>query len=53
MDYNYGIRHENWRWIKETFKTVMRMWCEDCSCNSKMGEEQDDEESCGFEGGYS
>jgi hypothetical protein len=49
MDYNYGFRHKNWRWFKEnTFKTVMATWR-----NSKMGEEQDDEESWGFEGGYS
>ncbi len=38
---------------KKTFKTVMGMWHEDSSHNSKMGEEQDDEESWGFEGGYS
>jgi hypothetical protein len=38
---------------KKTFKTVMGMWREDSSRNSKMGEEQDDEESWGFEGGYS
>jgi hypothetical protein len=31
----------------------MGMWCEDSSHTSKMGEEQDDEESWGFEGGYS
>jgi hypothetical protein len=31
----------------------MGMWREDSSHNSKMGEEQDDEESWGFEGGYS
>jgi hypothetical protein len=31
----------------------MRTWHEDTSCNSKMGEWQDDEESWGFEGGYS
>jgi hypothetical protein len=31
----------------------MGMWHEDSSCNSKMREEEDDEESWGFEGGYS
>ncbi len=31
----------------------MGTWREDSSHNSKMGEEQDDEESWGFEGGYS
>jgi hypothetical protein len=31
----------------------MGMWCEDSSRNSKMGEEQNDEESWGFEAGYS
>ncbi len=30
---------------KKTFKTVMGMWREDSSRNSKMGEEQDDEEN--------
>jgi hypothetical protein len=29
---------------KKTFKTVMGTWHEDSSCNSKMGEKQDDEE---------
>jgi hypothetical protein len=29
MDYNYRIRHEDRRWFKEEFKTVMGMWCED------------------------
>ncbi len=29
------------------------MWREDTSCNLKKGEGQDDEESWGFEGGYS
>ncbi len=29
------------------------MWREDSSHNSKMAEEQDDEESWGFEDGYS
>jgi hypothetical protein len=38
---------------KKAFKTVMGTWCEDSSCNSKIGEEQNDEESWGFEGGYS
>ncbi len=31
----------------------MGTWREDSSCNLKMGKEQDDEESWGFEGGYS
>jgi hypothetical protein len=31
----------------------MGMWREDSSRDLKMGEEQDDEESWGFEGGYS
>jgi hypothetical protein len=34
-------------------KAVMGTWREDCSHNSKMGEEKDDEESWGFKGGYS
>jgi hypothetical protein len=38
---------------KKTFKTVMGTWHEDSSHNLKMGEEQDDEESWGFESGYS
>ncbi len=38
---------------KKTFKTVMETWCEDSSRNLKMVEEQDDEESWGFEGRYS
>jgi hypothetical protein len=38
---------------KKTFKTVMGVWRENSSRNLKMGEEQDDEESWGFEGGYS
>jgi hypothetical protein len=38
---------------KKTFKTVTGTWHEDSSRISKMGEEQDDEESWGFEGGYS
>ncbi len=38
---------------KKTFKTVMGMWREDSLCNLNMEEEQDDEESWGFEGGYS
>ncbi len=38
---------------KKTFKTVIGTWHEDTSCNSSMGEEQDDEESWGFEGGHS
>ncbi len=37
----------------KTLKTVIGMWHEDSSRNSKIGEEQDDEESWGFEGGYS
>jgi hypothetical protein len=31
----------------------MGTWCEDSSQTSKMGEKQDDEETRGFEGGYS
>jgi hypothetical protein len=38
---------------KKTFKTVMGTWREDSSPNLKMGEEQDDEKSWGFEGGSS
>ncbi len=38
---------------KKTFKTVMGKWREDSSHNSKMGEEQDDEETWGLDGGYS
>jgi hypothetical protein len=38
---------------KKTSKTVRGTWREDSSHNSKMGEEQDDEESWGFEGRYS
>jgi hypothetical protein len=38
---------------KKTFKTVTGMWCEDSSRHLKIEEEQDDEESWGFEGGYS
>ncbi len=38
---------------KKIYKTVIGMWHEDSSHNLKMGEEQDDEESWGFEGGYS
>jgi hypothetical protein len=38
---------------KKTFKTVMGTWYEDSSHYLKMGEEQDDEESWGFGGGYS
>jgi hypothetical protein len=30
----------------------MATWCEDTPLNSKKGESNDDEESCGFEGGY-
>jgi hypothetical protein len=44
MDYNYSIRHKNWR---------LGTWREESSHNSKRGEEQDDEESWGIEGGYS
>ncbi len=53
MDYNYGIRNKNWRWFKDTSETVMGTWHDDSSRNLKMWEEQDDEESWGFEGGYS
>jgi hypothetical protein len=45
MDYNYGSRHKDWRWIKEK--------CEDFSQTLKMGEKQDDEEMWRLEGGYS
>jgi hypothetical protein len=38
---------------KKTFKAVMGTWHEDSSRNLKVGEEQDDQESWGFEGGYS
>ncbi len=38
---------------EKTFKTVVGTWREDSSYNSKMGEEQDDEETWGLEGGYS
>jgi hypothetical protein len=38
---------------KKTFRTVVGMWREDSSRKLKMGEEQDDEKSWGFEGGYS
>ncbi len=38
---------------RKMFKTDIGVWREDNSHNSKMGEEQDDEESWGFEGGYS
>jgi hypothetical protein len=37
----------------KTSKTVMGTWHEDCSRNLKIGEEQGDKESWGFEGGYS
>ncbi len=37
---------------KKTFKTVMAMWCEETLHNSKKVESHD-EESWGFEGGYS
>ena len=53
MDYNYGIRHKDWRWLKKTFKTVMGSWHEDSTQTLKMGEKQDDEETWGLEGGYS
>jgi hypothetical protein len=39
--------------LKTTFQTVMATWREDSSQTSKMGEKQDDEETWGFEGGYS
>jgi hypothetical protein len=38
---------------EKTFKTVMGRWREDSSQTSKMGEEQDDEETWGLECGYS
>ncbi len=38
---------------KKTFQTVMGSWHEDFSQTLKMGEKQDDEETWGFEGGYS
>jgi hypothetical protein len=38
---------------KKTFTTVLAAWHEDTSRNSKKGQGQDDEESWGFEGGYS
>jgi hypothetical protein len=38
---------------KKTFQTKMGSWCEDISQTLKMGEKQDDEETQGFEGGYS
>jgi hypothetical protein len=38
---------------RKKIKTVMGTWREDSSCNLRMGEEQDDEESWGFEVGYS
>ncbi len=53
MDFNYGSRHKDWRWIKKTFQTVMGSWCEDISRTLKMGEKQVDEETWGLEGGYS
>jgi hypothetical protein len=53
MDYNYGSRHKDWRWIRETLQTVMGSWHEDFSQTSMMGEKQDDEETWGLEGGYS
>jgi hypothetical protein len=54
MDYNYGSRHKDWRWIKgNIFQTVMGSWREDSSQTIKMGETQDDEETWGLEGGYS
>jgi hypothetical protein len=53
MDYNYRSRHEDWRWIKKTFQTVMGSWHEDVSQTLKMGEKLDDEETWKIEGGYS
>ncbi len=38
---------------KKTFTTVLAAWHEDTSRNLKKGQGQDDEESWGFEGGYS
>ncbi len=38
--------------LKKTFKTVMGTWHEDSSQTLKMGKKQDDEETCGLEGGY-
>ena len=38
---------------KKTFKTVMGTWRVDSSQTLKMGEKQDNEETWGFEGGYS
>jgi hypothetical protein len=38
---------------KKTFKTVMATWHEDTSNDSKKRDDQDDEESWGFEGGFS
>jgi hypothetical protein len=39
--------------LKKTFKTIMGTWHYDSSCNLKMGEDQDDEETWELEGGYS
>ncbi len=39
--------------LKKTFQTVMGSLCEDFPQTSKMGEKQDDEETWGFDGGYS
>jgi hypothetical protein len=39
--------------LKKTFQTVMGSWREDITKTTKMGENQDDEESWGLEGGYS
>jgi hypothetical protein len=52
MDDNYRIK-KNGDGSKKTFKIVMGAWHEDSSRNSKMGEEQVDGESWGFEGGCS
>ncbi len=38
---------------RKVFKTVMATWHEDTLHNLKKGESHDDEESWGFEGGYS
>ncbi len=39
--------------LKKIFQTVMESWHEDITKTTKMGENQDDEESWGLEGGYS
>jgi hypothetical protein len=42
MDYNYRIRHKDWRWFEEDTKKLMGTWHEDSSQTLKMGEKQDD-----------